>query len=121
MAHFVEKWRPLLAGYVGAEQRKQCLAWVKTRGLFQRKDQIGGPQPVRKEVLDIFRSVGPTAEADEVAAVQRHCALQMVIHKRLRSDKLLLASKSYGKRGSDDGCAASGASTKKSEKKSRLE
>jgi hypothetical protein len=57
---FVDAHRSLLAGFLGADQRRQAVAWAE-RGVFQSAGTVGGPQPVNATVQDIFRS----SEADE--------------------------------------------------------
>lgn len=109
-AAFVEQHRPLLAGFVGAEQRQQPIAWVKARGLFQPRDQVGGPQPWTKQVLGIFRATGPEADRDEAEAVRRHHELQRMIHGKLRRDKELHRASSEGRPSNGGGVDSNGVS-----------
>jgi len=88
---FVDAHRSLLTGFLGAEQRRQAVAWAE-RGVFQSAGTVGGPQPVNATVQDMFRS----SEVDEAIAVRRHVELQRIIFNKLRSDKAKRKSGSTG-------------------------
>jgi len=104
---FVQRYRVLLDGYVGAQQRGEKVAWRKSgamekfcgqadkgkgiggKGIADERKGIGGAPVLpadataKQEYLDVFRTNG----AAEEAAVVRHGALQRLIRSRIADDE----------------------------------